>query len=79
MCIVIPLTSNLNHLGLPYTAQVNKTSSTNLRENSVGLVFQIRIAGNARITGSEIGRRQTRGISDKQYKDHNKGYVDFID
>ena len=54
--IVIPLTSNMEHLNLPYTVQINKTSSTNLRENSVALVFQLRTVGKIRIVGSQIGK-----------------------
>lgn len=54
--IVIPLTSNMEHLNLPYTVQINKTSSTNLRENSVALVFQLRTVGKTRIVGSQIGK-----------------------
>lgn len=54
--IVIPLTSNTEHLNLPYTIQINKTSSTNFRENSVALVFQLRTVGKTRIVGSHIGK-----------------------
>lgn len=63
MCLVIPLTSNLSHLGLPYTAQINKTDSTNLRENSVALIFQLRVIDNGRITGSEIGKLEDYQIN----------------
>jgi mRNA-degrading endonuclease toxin of MazEF toxin-antitoxin module len=58
MCIVIPLTSNMNHLSLPYTVQINKTGYTNLREDSVALVFQIRAIDKARMTGSRIGKAE---------------------
>lgn len=54
--IVIPLTTNMEHLNLPYTVQINKTSSTNLRENSVALVFQLRALGKTRIVGNHIGK-----------------------
>jgi len=54
--LVIPLTSNLEHLNLPYTVQINRTSSTNLRENSVALVFQLRVVNRTRITSSQIGK-----------------------
>jgi mRNA-degrading endonuclease toxin of MazEF toxin-antitoxin module len=63
MCLAIPLTSNLSHLGLPYTAQINKTASTKLRENSVALVFQLRIIDNERITGSGIGKLEDYQIN----------------
>ncbi len=56
MCIVIPLTSNIDHLNLPYTVQINKTGHTNLKENSVALVFQVRAVDRMRITGIQIGR-----------------------
>ncbi len=55
MCLVIPLTSNLERLKLPYTAQINRTSTTNLKEDSVALVFQLRAISNDRIMGNEIG------------------------
>ncbi len=55
MCLVIPLTSNLEHLKLPYTAQISRTSATNLKEDSVALIFQLRAIANDRIIGSEIG------------------------
>ena len=55
MCIVVPLTSKMEHLNLSYTVQINKTARTNLRENSVALVFQIRAIDKARVTGSQIG------------------------
>lgn len=58
MCIVIPLTSNMNHLNLPYTVQINKTGHTNLRENSVALVFQIRAIDRTRLTGNQIGKAE---------------------
>lgn len=63
MCIVIPLTSNLERLKLPYTVQINRTTGTNLREDSVALVFQLRAIANDRITGSEIGRLEDQQIS----------------
>ena len=56
MCLAIPLTSNLNRLDLPYTVQINKTDSTNLKGNSVALVFQLRAIDKGRITGNQIGR-----------------------
>ncbi len=56
MYIVIPLTSNLEHLNLPYTIQINKTGSTNLRDNSVALVFQLRAIDKVRISGTQIGK-----------------------
>ncbi len=55
MCLVIPLTSNLSHLSLPYTIQISKTNTTNLMVDSVALVFQLRAIANTRIFGSEIG------------------------
>ena len=58
MCIVIPLTSNMGHLNLPYTVQINKTGHTNLRENSVALVFQIRSIDKTRMAGSRIGKAE---------------------
>ena len=63
MCIVIPLTSNIERLKLPYTAQINRTTATNLREDSVALVFQLRAIANDRITGSEIGKLEDQQIS----------------
>lgn len=63
MCLVIPLTSNLSHLNLPYTIQVNKTSITNLREDSIALIFQLRAIDNVRITGSEIGKLEDYQIN----------------
>ena len=63
MCLVIPLTSNLNHLNLPYTIQVNKTSVTNLREDSIALIFQLRVIDNGRISGNEIGKLEEYQIS----------------
>ena len=56
MYVVIPLTSNLSHLNLPHTMQINRTDSTNLKENSVALLFQIRSIDKSRITLSKIGR-----------------------
>jgi len=55
MCIIIPLTSNLESQRLPYTALIKKIHSTNLKEDSVALVFQIRIIDN-KIIGNEIGK-----------------------
>ncbi len=55
--IVIPLTSNLNHVNdLPYTIQINKTSTTNLKNDSVALIFQLRAIDHQRITNTQIGR-----------------------
>ena len=58
MYVVIPLTSNLEHLNLPYTIQINKTNSTNLRSNSVALVFQLRAIDKIRISGIQIGKME---------------------
>lgn len=63
MCIVIPLTSNMDHLNLPYTIQINKTGHTNLRENSVALVFQIRAIDKTRMIGDQIGKTEEYQIS----------------
>ena len=63
MCLAIPLTSNLNHLNLPYTVQINKTDSTNLKENSVALVFQLRAIDKGRINGSVIGKIEDHQIN----------------
>ncbi len=63
MYLVIPLTSNLNHLNLPYTVQINKTSTTNLMTDSVALVFQLRAIANTRITGSEIGGLEEQQVN----------------
>ena len=63
MCLVIPLTSNLNHLNLPYTMQINKTPTTNLMADSVALVFQLRAIANTRITGSEIGSLEEQQVN----------------
>lgn len=63
MCLVIPLTSNLNHLNLPYTLQINATSTTNLMTDSVALVFQLRAIDDTRITGSEIGSLEEQQIN----------------
>ena len=53
-CIVIPLTSVMERASLPYTIQVNSTKSTNLRQNSIAIVFQIRAVSSARF-GRMIG------------------------
>ncbi len=63
MCLVIPLTSNLDHLRLPYTMQIDKTSSTNLKESSVALIFQLRAIDNERISGREIGKLEGSQIN----------------
>ncbi len=62
MCLVIPLTSNLERLKIPYTIRIGKTSMTNLKEDSVALVFQLRAVANDRITGSEIGKLDDQQI-----------------
>lgn len=49
LCMVIPLTSVSEHINLPYTVQVNKTLTTNLKENSVALVFHLRTISSIRI------------------------------
>jgi len=56
MCIIIPLTSNLESQRLPYTVPIKKTNSTNLKEDSVALVFQLRIIDNKNIISNEIGK-----------------------
>ena len=56
LSIVIPLTSNINHLNFPYSVQINKTKATNLKENSVALIFQIRTISEKRIIGNQIGK-----------------------
>lgn len=63
MCLVIPLTSKLERLNLPYTIQINKTSTTNLNEESVALVFQLRAIACNRILGSEIGNLDVQQIA----------------
>ena len=63
MCLVIPLTSNLDHLNLPYTVQVNRTSTTKLMADSVALVFQLRAIAGARIIGSEIGSLEEQQVN----------------
>ena len=63
MSLVIPLTSNLERLKLPYTIQISKTTTTNLKEDSVALVFQLRAISNDRITGSEIGKLEDQQIN----------------
>lgn len=55
LCIVVPLTSNLEHLNLPYTVPINSTSSTNLKQNSVALIFQIRAVDSNVISINKIG------------------------
>ncbi len=62
LCIVIPLTSNLSHLSLPYTMKIEKTASTNLKEDSVALIFQLRCIDEARLTGSAIGMAEEEQI-----------------
>lgn len=54
LCLVVPLTSVSEHINLPYTVQVNKTSSTKLKANSVALVFHLRTISSIRIK-EEIG------------------------
>ena len=56
ICIVVPLTSNLTHSALPYTVQINKTSSTNLTNNSVALVMQVRAISKMRLPNNSIGK-----------------------
>lgn len=63
MCLVIPLTSNLSHLKLPYTVLINKTGTTNLMADSVALVFQLRAIASARITGMEIGNLDEQQVN----------------
>jgi len=55
MCIIIPLTNSLESQRLPYTMLIKKTHSTNLKEDSVALVFQLRIIY-SKIIGNEIGK-----------------------
>ena len=63
MCLVIPLTSNLERLKLPYTIQINKTATNNLKEDSIALIFQLRAISIDRITGSEIGKLEDQQIN----------------
>ncbi len=62
LCIAIPLTSNLSHLSLLYTAKIEKTASTNLKEDSVALIFQLRCIDEARLAGGAIGRADEEQI-----------------
>ena len=55
MCIIIPLTSKIESQRLPYTVLIKKAHSTNLKEDSVALVFQLRSIDN-KIIGNEIGK-----------------------
>ena len=63
MCLVIPLTSKLERLKLPYTMQISRTNTTNLNEESVALIFQLRAIAYDRITGSEIGKLDDQQIA----------------
>ena len=63
MCLVIPLTSKLERLKLPYTMQISRTNTTNLNEESVALAFQLRAITYDRITGSEIGKLDDQQIA----------------
>ncbi len=55
LALVIPLTSKLIRLNLPYTIQINRDQITNLKENSVALIFQLRAISCNRIKGNKIG------------------------
>ena len=63
MSIIIPLTSNLEKLNLPYTVRINKSNITNLKEDSVALIFQIKAIDNRRILSSEIGKLEEKQIN----------------
>ncbi len=54
LCVIVPLTTALERLELPYTLKVNSTSSTNLNADSVALAFHIRTISTERID-SAIG------------------------
>ncbi len=43
--------------------QINKASSTNLKENSVALIFQLRVVDEGKVTGRKIGRLEESQIS----------------
>lgn len=63
MCLVIPLTSNLERLALPYTIQIRRTDTTNLDKESVALIFQLRAIAYNRLIGSGIGRLDAQQIA----------------
>lgn len=52
LCIAVPLTSNLEHLKMPYTVQVNATHPTGLQKDSVALVCQMQAIDAKRIPNS---------------------------
>ncbi len=62
LCIVIPLTSNLKHLNLPYTLKIAKTSYTNLKEDSVALIFQLRCIDSLRLEEKIIGKLEEEQV-----------------
>ena len=55
LCIMIPLTSQLDAERFKYTVKINKTSSTNLRNDSIALLYQMKSISSQRLGRSEIG------------------------
>ena len=55
LCVIVPLTTVLKHINLPYTMQINKTDSTNLKGDSIALIFHIRTISSKRIK-EKIGK-----------------------
>ena len=49
ICIVVPLTSNLQALRFPYTIEINPSRKNGLREISVALTFQVRAIDKKRL------------------------------
>ena len=68
--IVIPLTSNLEALGFPYTLAILPDKQNNLQQKSVALIFHIRAIDKQRIL-KIIGKinRQTQAKIDQVLKE----------
>ena len=49
ICIVVPLTSNIQALRFPHTVEIKKSDKNGLEEDSVALVFQLRAIDKSRL------------------------------
>jgi len=49
ICIIIPITSNIQALRFPHTIEIKKSERNGLETDSVGLIFQLRAIDKSRL------------------------------
>nr|MDO8116270.1 type II toxin-antitoxin system PemK/MazF family toxin [Candidatus Sigynarchaeota archaeon] len=71
--MIIPLTTNLESTRYPYTLEIKKGPGNSLKQDSVALVFQLRVIDNEKL------RQPVGNISAKEKRQINDFLVQYLD